>query len=115
MINHPDHDDLIKFNSLKFFLRKHRLTMHSALSSLWKLDEGREVFEQITLLQGRTVELPTVSDALHHWLSHLSKVQPNLIMPTGKFKRGFRWISGRRERIIAEFQAAIDNGDNSDY
>ena len=114
MIKHPDHDDLIKFNSLKFFLRKHRLTMHNALSSLWKLDEGREVFEQTTMLQGRTVELPTVSSALHHWLSHLSKVQPNLIMQTGRFKRGFRWISGQRERIAKEFQAAADNDDNLD-
>lgn|GEM_PF-4978766 len=109
MILRPDVDDLIKFKSLRFFLRKNRLTMHRALSSLWKLEEGPKVFENQTRHLDRTIELPTVGSALHHWLSHLAEVQPNLIMTVGRFNRGFRWISGQRERLLADAKESLES------
>ncbi|ENO13504.1 hypothetical protein J057_18950 [Marinobacter nanhaiticus D15-8W] len=109
MILRPDIDDLIKFKSLRFFLRKNRLTMHKALSSLWKLEEGPKVFENQTRHLDPTIELPTVGSALHHWLSHLAEVQPNLIMTVGRFNRGFRWISGQRERLLADAKESLES------
>lgn len=109
MILRPDIDDLIKFKSLRFFSRKNRLTMHKALSSLWKLEEGPKVFENQTRHLDPTIELPTVGSALHHWLSHLAEVQPNLIMTVGRFNRGFRWISGQRERLLADAKESLES------
>lgn len=111
MILNPDVGDSINFNSLRFFLRKNRLTMHGALSSLWKLDDGREVFESQIRHLDRTMELPTVGSALHHWLTYLAAIQPNLITQTGRFKKGFRWISGQRERLLADAKESLQDFD----
>jgi len=111
MVLRPDVEDMIKFNSLRFFLRKNRLTMHGALSSLWKLENGPEVFENQTRHLERTIDLPTVGSALHHWLTHLAEVQPNLITTVGRFNRGFRWISGQRERLLADAKESLQDFD----
>lgn len=111
MVLRPDVEDMIKFNSLRFFLRKNRLTMHGALSSLWKLENGPEVFENQTRHLERTIDLPTVGSALHHWLTHLAEVQPNLITTVGRFNKGFRWISGQRERLLADARESLQDFD----
>ena len=108
MITDPDFHDAINFRSLRFYLRKNRLFVHSALSSLQKLDEGPKTFENHVMHLNRNIKLPTAGSALHHWLSHLARVQPNLIAPAGQFNKGFRWMSGRREEILANTRREPD-------
>lgn len=106
MITHPDHEGFIKTKSLHFFLRKHRFRLHGALSSLWNIEGGQNIFDEEAQARGQYVDLPTAGSALHHWLSHLAKVQPNFIEPVGRFRRGFRWIPGMLARTL---QGAREN------
>lgn len=102
MMIRTDHEGLIKTKSLHFFLRKNRFRLHSALRSLWSIEEGQEIFDEEARARNQLVKLPTAGSALYHWLSHLAKVQPNFIVVVGRSKKGFRWIPGALERIIQE-------------
>lgn len=102
MIQDPDFLEHIHYKSLHFFLRKNRIWLHPALKNLWKIKEGKEIFDEEAAARNVRRDLPSAGSALYHWLEHLSQVHPHRIVKAGP--KSFRWAYGQRERLLNEDQ-----------